>query len=168
MEVQAGEEDVKRKTQSATVKHQRGYYSKNSKPLCCRRYSVSRPWFHCLRCDRDYGWCYSGCDELGDICDDCFYQISKMPKRQRYAELRKWRAEMEAYVSWNAGVCGVVDRLTGDIVAKSPQFTRATNAARRLGFSVRVYCKATVCADHLPKDATNVTDSSYILPAFPA
>jgi hypothetical protein len=49
------------------------------------------------------------------------------------------RKRRQAFVSWNAGICRVVDSATQTLVAKSIHFRRATRAARRRGYDVTVY-----------------------------
>ena len=73
------------------------------------------------------------------------------------------RKHKQAFVSWNAGICRVVDSATQALVAKSIHFRRATRAAQRRGYDVTVYKGEYAQA---PRDATNVgRDGGYLLPA---
>jgi hypothetical protein len=68
----------------------------------------------------------------------------------------------QAFVSWNAGICRVIDVATHALVARSIHFRRATRVARRRGYDVTVYKGEYAKA---PRDATNVRGGGYLLPA---
>lgn len=67
-----------------------------------------------------------------------------------------------AFVWWNGGTCYVIDDATQKRVASSAHFRRATRAAQHRGYAVRVYKGEHATA---PRDATNVSGGSYVLPA---
>jgi hypothetical protein len=68
----------------------------------------------------------------------------------------------QAFVSWNGGICRVIDSADQTLVTKSIHFRRATRAARRRGYDVTVYKGEYAKA---PRDATNVRGGGYLLPA---
>jgi hypothetical protein len=81
--------------------------------------------------------------------------------RDREAKARD-RLPKRAFVWWNSNICYVIDEATRAHVASSVHFRRATRAAQRRGYDVIVY-KGEHAA--LPRDATHVSDGSYVLPA---
>lgn len=67
----------------------------------------------------------------------------------------------EAYVNWNAGICRVIASSSQETIATSKHFRRATRRARNIGFDVRVFWSG---YGSPPRDATNVSTGSYVLP----
>jgi len=68
----------------------------------------------------------------------------------------------QAFVSWNADICRVIDVATHTLVTRSVHFRRATRVARRRGYDVTIYKGHYAIA---PRDATHVRDGGYVLPA---
>lgn len=68
---------------------------------------------------------------------------------------------MEAYVSWNGGVCRVIDRQTQKLIVYSIHFRRAARRAQNLGYDVMVFKGENVQAS---RGAVKIALFSYTLP----